>query len=121
MASPLAARRSTRARARSFDSGKPLFPDVVELHRRDDITQAVFGDFTMAAFFHQSLHVHAGDTVRLRRVDAECLAVEIQVELARRAVASAHAVKGELLGEIAVRFRGVTITKPILARDGHEI
>ena len=55
----------------------------------------------------------------LGRFDAEGFAVKIQVEPPRRAVASAHAVKGELLREVAMRVGRVTVAEPVFFRDRH--
>src|SRR5206468_5938844 len=93
-----------------FDSTESLLPNLIEKHGGAHIAQAVFGDFAEFAFGEEIADVHAGDAVGFGGFDAECFAVKIQVEASRGAVASAHIVKGELLGEIAVGIGLVTVT-----------
>src|SRR5204863_4032833 len=90
---PPVALQSRRESVRSFDSSEPFFPNVIELHRRDHVPQAIFGNLAKFSFFHQTFHVHAGDAVAFGRLDAKRFAVEIEIELSRRAVAPAYAVK----------------------------
>ena len=111
--------RGIRTGRTSLDARQPFLPHAVKFHRGAHVAQAVFGDVAEFAFGHQRVHVHAGDAVGLGRVDAERFAVEIQVELARRAFASADAVEGELLGEVAVRFGREAVAEPVLLGDGH--
>ncbi len=102
-----------------FNHRQPFLPDFVEFHGGFHVAQAVFGNLAEFLFGHQRGHVHAGHARALGRFDAEGLAVKIQVEPPRRAVAPAHAIKRELLREVAMRLGGVTIAEPILLRDGH--
>src|SRR5207245_2350609 len=48
---------------------------------------------------------------------AERLAVKVEVEPPRRAVTTAHAVKSELLREVAMRLGLEAVTEPVLAAD----
>src|SRR5213592_4139380 len=109
--------QSCNSRWRSFDSRQPLLPEIVKLQGRLHVSQAILGDFAVPAFGQQAVHVQAGDSVAFRRFDAEDLAVEIEVESPRRAVAAAHAVKGELFREIAMRLGLEPVTEPVLAAD----
>src|SRR5712691_9969345 len=52
-------------------------------------------------------------------LDSECFAIEIKIEASRRSITPAHAVKGQLLRQIAMGLRLVTVAEPILARDRH--
>jgi hypothetical protein len=116
MASPPAWRTG---RNLSFDTRKPLPPNIVKGYSGLHIAKAVFGDFTETAFPDQVVHIHAGHPVALGRVNAECLAVKVQIETTPGAFASAHAVERELLGQVAMRRNLVAIAEPVLARDGH--
>src|SRR5689334_19639032 len=53
----------------------------------------------------------------LGRFDAKGLAIKIQIESPRCAITPAHAIEGELLGEIAMRFGLKAVSKPILSRN----
>src|SRR5436190_12071251 len=119
MVRPPGAPRSRRARTRSSYPGKPLLPYLVQLQRRVHVPQTVFGDFAVTPFGHHPLDVQAGHAVAFGGLDAERLAVKIEVELSRRAFAPAHSVKRELLRQIAVRLGRVTIAEPVPARDRH--
>ena len=55
----------------------------------------------------------------LGRFDAKSFAVEIEIESPGGSIASANTVEGELLGEIAVRLRLITIPEPILPGNRH--
>src|SRR4026207_567999 len=116
MASLPAAWRSRRAPWRSFDAREPFLPQVIQLHCGNHITKAILGDFAETTLFQQAPHVHAGDSMAFRRFDAERFAIKVQIEPARRAITSAHAVKSQLLRQVAMRFSRVTIAQPILAR-----
>src|ERR1019366_9351859 len=110
---------TTVANSKLFYPRQPFLPDFVKLHRGADVAQAVFGDLAEFLLGHQRAHVHAGHARALGRFYAEGFAVKIQVEPPRRAVASAHAVKRQLLREVAVRLHGVTVAEPVLFRDRH--
>src|SRR5213594_4244441 len=108
MAGSTGNRQSTIANCNSLNPRQPLPPDVVKLHRGAHVAQTILGDLAVAPFGHQAVHVHAGHAVVFGRLDSEGLAVEIEVELARCAVATADAVKSQLLGQIAMRLVGET-------------
>src|SRR5207302_1133482 len=110
--------KKAAARA-SLDSRQPLFPKLIEEDGGFDIAQAVFGDVAETALSQQRVDIVAGDAMAFGRFDSECLAVKIQIETPRRPFASAHAVKSELLGQIAMRLGLIAIAEPILAGDRH--
>ena len=99
------------------DAGEAVAPDLIKEDSGFDVAEAVFGNFTMAAFGEHRVDVSTSHAVCFGGFDTESFAVEIEIETARRAVASADAVEGELFGEVAVWFGLVTVTEPIFARD----
>ena len=101
----------------SLDSCEALLPDVVELHRGGDVAQAVFGDLALAPLGEELGDIHAGDTLGLGGLDAEGLAVEIEVELAGGALAAADTVEGQLLRQVAVGLGGVAVAQPVAAKS----
>src|SRR6266566_518231 len=107
------------ANKRSFDSRQPFPPEIVKAQRRLHVAQAILGDFAVSALGQQAVHVQAGDTLAFRRLDAKRLAVKIKIEPPRRAVATAHAVKSELLREVAMRLGLEAVTEPVFAGDEH--
>src|ERR1051325_3342453 len=98
--------------SRSLDPGKTFLPDLIEQHGRLHVAQAILRDLPVTALGQKMVHVHAGHAMALRRFDAERLAIKIQVEPPRGAVAAADAVKGQLLREIAVRFGLIAVPEP---------
>src|SRR5690349_2574916 len=100
-----------------LDPGQALLPDSVEQHGGFDIAQTIFGDLPKASLRQKAVDVPAGDPLALGRFDPEGFAIEIQIEPPRGAVAATHAVEGQLLGQVAMRFGLVTIAQPIFARD----
>src|SRR5512138_1050596 len=104
------------AMAQLFDARQPLFPDAVQLHGRTHIAQAILGDLSIASFFEHAVHVQTGHALALRRFNAERLAIEIEVEPARGSFAPAHAVEGQLFGQITMRLEREAIAQPVLAR-----
>src|SRR6185295_7169605 len=63
------------------------------------------------------IHAEARDAKTLGRLEAECLAVKIQVEPARCSLPAADTVKRKLFGQIAVRFGLKTVAQPVFAFD----
>src|SRR5206468_9260021 len=102
----------------SFDSGQPFPPDVVKLQRGLHVAQAIFGNIPVAALGQQPVDVHAGDSVAFGRLEAERLAVKIEIEPPRCAFPAADAIKGELFRQVAMWLGLKTVTEPVLARDG---
>src|SRR6185436_7674065 len=100
-------------------TGKPISPNLIELDRRVDVPQAILGYVSKLAIFQEVARVHPADSVTLRRLDTKSLTVKVQVEASCSTVPPAHAVKRELLGQIAMWFGAVTVPEPVLARDFH--
>ena len=69
------------------------------------------------ALGQELVDVHACDSVAFGRIDAKSFAVEIEVESAGRAFATADAIKGQLLGKITMRLDLIAIAEPVFARD----
>src|SRR5881394_3992976 len=107
------------SRRRSFDSRQPFLPEIVKLQCRLHVAQAILGDFAVSALGQQAVHIQTGDPVAFWRLDAERFAVKIEVEPPRRAVTTAHAIKGELLREVAMRLGLEPVPEPVLASDGN--
>src|ERR1017187_7434695 len=103
----------------SLHPRQPLAPDMIQQHRGLHVPQAVFRNFPILAFRHESIHIRPGHALGLGRLNAERLAVEVQVEPARRPIPAADAVERELFHEIAVWVGLETIAQPVLARDRH--
>lgn len=100
------------------DPGEAVAPDLVKEDGGFDVTKAIFGDFALAAFGNHRVHVTASDALCFWGFDTESFAVEIEVESAGCAFASADVVEGELFGEITVGFGLESVAEPIFARDG---
>ena len=47
----------------SLNARQPLFPDMIQQHRRLYVPQAVFRDVPVAALGHQRVHIRAGDAL----------------------------------------------------------
>src|ERR1035437_1824024 len=103
----------------SLHPRQPLTPDMVQQHGSFHVAQAILRDLPIPAFRHESIHIRPGHTLGLGRLNAECLAVEVQVEPARRPIPAADAVERELFHQIAVRLGLEAIAQPVLARDRH--
>src|SRR6185437_1615971 len=107
------------ARLTSLDSTQPLLPNLVQQHGSFHVAQTIFGDFPKALFREQIAHVHSRNAVAFGRFNAEGLAIKIQIELSRGAIAAAHVVKGQLLRQVAMRFGLIAVAEPVLARNRH--
>src|SRR4030095_16148425 len=99
-----------------LDTGQALLPYLVELHRGMDIAQAILGDVPVTSLLQQPADVHAAYTLGLWGLKAKGFAVEIEIELSRGSLASAHPIKAQLLRQIAVGDTLIAIAQPILAR-----
>ena len=84
-----------------------------------NIPHAILRDLAPLPLLHHPADIHAGDAVAFGGLDAKRLAIKIEVKAPRRAVASADIIKGQLLQQIAMRFRLITVTEPVLARHIH--
>src|SRR5262245_33209038 len=89
--------RVEKQRCTLFNARQTVFPKLVEEDSGFDVAQAIFGDFAEAAGGEHGVHVGASDAVAFRRFDPKSLAIKIEVEFSRGAVAAADAVKGKLL------------------------
>ena len=82
------------------------------------VSQAVFRHFPAAPGGDELANVVSGDSVRLGRVNAECLAVGIQIELSGGALSPADVVKSQLVGKVAMRLGLESVAEPILSANG---
>lgn len=100
-----------------LDARQAFFPDLEKKHGGLDIPQAVFGDIAKAFLADEFGDIHSGDALAFWRLEAEGLAVEIEVEFAGGSFAAADAVEGQLFSEIAVGFGLESIAEPVSAGD----
>lgn len=91
---------------------------MVELVGCQHVFQAVFRHFPTASFGDEFADVVSGNSVRLGRVNAEGLAVEIQIELSGGAISSANIVKSQLVSKVAMRLGLESVAEPILSANG---
>src|SRR5438105_1968243 len=95
-----------------FYPTQPFAPDVIKTERSPDIAQAVFGDFPRAPVRQHPIHIQACNPMAFGGGNAEGLAIKIEVKPAPSPVAT-PAVKGQLIGQVAMRLRLKAVAEPI--------